>query len=105
MELKNDPALNESESPSRAPIEPQGHCCDCTGCTPWQDRLVEERSQLLYRTITLKKHLDDPEVKHNRMEWEMLQRQFCAMREYLQILTDRCVYYGLIEAGDLGLHY
>ncbi len=105
MEIKkNDPALNESESPQpRTPIEPQGLCCECR--PSWQDRLVEERSQLLYRTIQLKKHMDDPEAKHKRKEWEMLEAQFCFMKQYLQVLTDRCVYYGLIEAGDLGLHY
>ena len=72
---------------------------------PWQSRLVDEREELLERTIKLKKFVDNPENKLSHHEWEMLSLQFGFMREYLQVLTDRCVYYGLIEAGDLGLHY
>ena len=49
--------------------------------------------------------MDDPDMKLNNREWEMLRAQFCFMRDYLQALTDRCVYYGLIESGDLGIHY
>ncbi len=93
--MKNE---NENERPK------PGNCCDGDFST-WQVRLRDERSEVLLRTIKLKKHMDDPEAKHNRTEWEMLQHQFCAMREYLQALTDRCVYYGLIESGDLGIHY
>ena len=79
--------------------------CADKGMTFWQRRLVEERKELLYRTIELKKAMDDPEMKLNNREWEMLRAQFCFMRDYLQALTDRCVYYGLIESGDLGIHY
>lgn len=71
----------------------------------WQERLVEERKQLLERTISLKKTFDDPTMLLNETEWSMLRCQYGAMREYLQALTDRCIYYGLIEAGDLGLSY
>lgn len=84
---------------------PQPGNCRAGDDSTWQTRLRDERNEVLWRTVKLKKHMDDPEAKHNRMEWEMLQRQFCAMREYLQVLTDRCVYYGLIESGDLGIHY
>lgn len=72
----------------------------------WQARLVEERAELLKKTIALKNTLDDKKnLKLSNREWEMLRLQFGIMREYVQILTDRCVYYGLIEAGDLNLHY
>lgn len=71
----------------------------------WKTRLVEERKQLLERTIKLKKAMDNPDMKLNNKEWDMLKHQFCSMREYLQALTDRCVYYELIESGDLGIYY
>lgn len=72
----------------------------------WQAKLVEERAELLKKTLALKNTLDDKKnLKLSNREWEMLRSQFCVMREYVQILTDRCVYYGLIEAGDLNLHY
>lgn len=71
----------------------------------WKERLVQERKDLLTKCIALKRHIDCPENKHNCVEWEMLRRQFNLMRDYIQALTDRCIYYGLIEAGDLGLHY
>lgn len=68
-------------------------------------RLLEERRELLARTIKLKKAFENPEMKLSNREWEMLQSQYSYMREYLQVLTDRCVYHGLIEAGDIGIHY
>ena len=71
----------------------------------WKTRLVEERKELLERCIKLNKAFDNPDMKLNHREWDMLRRQFGAMRDYLQVLTDRCVYYGLIESGDLGIHY
>lgn len=71
----------------------------------WKVRLLEERRELLARTIKLKKAFDNPEMKLSKREWDMLYYQYSCMREYLQILTDRCVYYGLIESGDLGIHY
>ena len=91
---------NENERPACPPVE-----SDTVALPTWQMRLVEERKELLYRTIKLKKAMDDPEKKLNNREWEMLRAQFCFMRDYLQALTDRCVYYGLIESGDLGIHY
>lgn len=71
----------------------------------WQARLVEERSELLTKVLNLKSTLNDEKVKLNCVEWEMLRCQFGAMREYLQALTDRCVYYNLIPSGDLHLDY
>lgn len=71
----------------------------------WQIRLREERTELLQRTIKLKKFIDSPNTKLNKNEWEMLMGQLQAMKEYLQALTDRCVYYELIESGDLRIHY
>ena len=71
----------------------------------FKTRLVEERKELLEKTIKLKNAIDDPEMKLNAQECEMLRCQFNAMRDYLQILTNRCVYYKLIPAGDLMLHY
>ena len=71
----------------------------------WQLRLKEERNALLEKTIKLKKKIDDKNFKANRLEWESIQHQFHLMRELCQVLTDRCVYYGLIEGGDLGLSY
>lgn len=68
-------------------------------------RLIDERKELLERTIKLRNAIDNPEMKLNAHEWEMLHRQFSAMRDYLQVLTDRCVYYKLIPAGDLMLRY
>lgn len=72
----------------------------------WQLNLVEEREALLQKTINLKNTLDDKKgLKLSNREWQMLQCQFNFMRDYLQILTDRCVYYGLIKSGELGIHY
>lgn len=71
----------------------------------WQQRLLEERKELLQRTIKLRKTIDNKDMKLNAYEWNLLHNQFGSMRDYLQVLTDRCVYYGLIESGDLGLHY
>lgn len=69
----------------------------------FKTRLVEERKELLEKTIKLKNAIDNPEMKLNAHEWEMLQHQFRTMREYLHALTDRCVYYKLITDGDLML--
>lgn len=71
----------------------------------WKVRLVEEREDLLKRTIALKNAFDNPEFKVNSTEWEMLRSQLCAMREYLQILTNRCKYYNLIDFADMGMLY
>ena len=71
----------------------------------WQVRLVEERKELLDRTIKLKNFMDSEEAKLNKKEWDMLYCQFYAMKGYLQHMTNRCVYYKLIPAGDLGLSY
>lgn len=71
----------------------------------WQQRLLEERKEILQRTIKLRKAIDNPYMKLNSREWEMLHHQFGSIRAYLQTLTDSCVYYGLIESGDLDLHY
>ena len=71
----------------------------------WQERLLQERFDLMQKTIKLKKMLDDPEVKMTRKEWDMLSRQSYYMTDYLQVLTERCAYYGLIESCDLGLKY
>lgn len=71
----------------------------------WKFRLLDERTNLLRNTIKLKNAIDSSDMKLTCKEWDMLRVQYHAMREYLQALTDRCVYYGLIEHGDLGLHY
>lgn len=71
----------------------------------WKLRLLEERANLLNNTIKLKNTIDSSDMKLTCKEWDMLREQYHAMREYLQVLTDRCVYYELIEHGDLGLHY
>ena len=68
-------------------------------------RLIDERKELLERTLKLKAFMDNPESKLNRQEWDMLFAQFRSMRDYLQALTDRCVYYPLIPSGDLGIQY
>ena len=67
----------------------------------WQERLKQERTELLEKTLKLKVFMDDPNTKLSKREWDMLQLQFSFMREYLQALTDRCVYYGLLEAAKL----
>lgn len=72
---------------------------------PWLSRLKDERTELLERTLRLKAFMDDPNTKLSKREWDMLQRQFSFMRDYLQALTDRCVYYGLLEAANLYLEY
>ena len=66
----------------------------------WKVRLLEERRELLARTIKLKKAFDNPEMKLNNREWEMLRAQFSFMRDYLQALTDRCVYYNWKDAPE-----
>lgn len=71
----------------------------------WLSRLKDERTELLERTLRLKQHIEDPDSKHNKQEWEMLQSQFSFMRDYLQVLTDRCVYYGILESANLYLEY
>lgn len=71
----------------------------------WQERLLDERKQLLERTLKLTRSFKNPDIKLSQHEWHMLHRQESAMREYLQALTDRCVYYGLLEEGSLHLEY
>lgn len=76
------------------------------GIPDWQERLIAERSELLEKTLKLKKTLDDKNgLKLTCREWDLLKQQFQSMKYYLQTLTTRCVYYGLIEAGDLGISY
>jgi len=73
--------------------------------TDWKTRLVEERKTLLEKTLKLKNTLEDRDTLLSAVEWDMLRHQYGAMREYLQALTDRCVYYELIDAGNLHLDY
>ena len=70
----------------------------------WQSRLVDERKELLEKTLKLKKVIDSKDFKVNFVEWEMLRNQYGCMREYLRILTDRCKYYGLIDAENLDIY-
>lgn len=94
----------ENEKPCPDGVLMEGDCPP-TPAQLWKVRLLEERRELLARTIKLKKAFDNPEMKLSNREWEMLHSQYSYMREYLQVLTDRCVYHGLIEAGDIGIHY
>ena len=71
----------------------------------WQERLKEERTELLEKTIKLKIAIDDPHMKLSKKEWDMLNSQFYYMREYLQVLTSRCVYCGLLDPVNLNLNY
>lgn len=71
----------------------------------WQERLLDERKQLLDKTLKLTRCFTNPDMKLSEREWQMLHRQHSAMREYLQVLTDRCVFYGLLEEGSLHLEY
>ena len=71
----------------------------------WQTRLLAERKELLDKTLKLKSVFADPEKKLSEIEWDMLRHQYGAMRDYLQALTDRCVYYELIDSGNLDLNY
>ena len=71
----------------------------------WQARLLDERKELMEKTMAIQKALDNPDLKMTRREWDMLTRQSWNMKEYLQVLTERCAYYGLIESCDLGLKY
>lgn len=71
----------------------------------WQERLVAERKELLDRTIKLKNMLDDGSKPLSRKEWHMLECQYEHMRHYLQVLTDRCIYYDIIPSGDIGITY
>ena len=75
------------------------------GGSEWKTRLIEERKDLLEKTIKLKKAFDNPALAMSNKEWEMLHEQFYTMSNYLQILTDRCIFYGLMESGDLDIHY
>ena len=72
---------------------------------PWLWELKQERTELLERTLKLKQYMEDPNSRLNQHEWNMLQRQFSFMRDYLQALTDRCVYYKLLESANLYLEY
>lgn len=67
----------------------------------WQERIVQERSELLYRLLKLNKFLENPENKLNLQEWNMLLDQYKGMQDYCRALTKRCKYYGLIECADL----
>lgn len=71
----------------------------------WKVKLKEERAELLKKTIEIKNFIDSPEAKLSWREWDMLNTQFHSMRGYLQALTDRCIYYKIIEGGDLNLLY
>jgi hypothetical protein len=70
----------------------------------WQERLIEERRELLEKTLKLKKSIDNKDFKVNFQEWEFLRNQYGIMREYLRVLTDRCKYYGLVEAENLDIY-
>lgn len=72
---------------------------------PWLRELKQERDELLQKTLKLKVFMEDPNSKLNKQEWDMIQRQFCYQRDYLQALTDRCVYYGILESANLHLEY
>jgi hypothetical protein len=71
----------------------------------WKERLVRERFDLMQKAIRLKKIMEDPNEAMSKKEWDMISRQYYVMSDYIQILTDRCAYYGLIESCDLGIHY
>ena len=92
--------MKEEKIDHREPVD-EG----CPSIPAWQMRLLDERAELLRRTIALKNTFSNPEMKLNEQEWQMLHRQFDHMRWYLQALTDRCIYYKLIAVGDLGLSY
>ena len=73
---------------------------------PFKVRLIEERDELFQRTIALKNTFSNPEMKLNEQEWKMLHRQYETMLRYLQVLTDRCIYYKLIvEPANLDSCY
>ena len=69
----------------------------------WKTHLTEERKDLLEKVIKLKKAFDNPSLAMTHREWEMLREQFFAMQNYLRALTDRCVFYGLMESNDLSI--
>lgn len=71
----------------------------------WKVKLKEERAELLKKTLELKHFIDSPDAKLSWREWDMINNQFHSMRNYLQALTDRCIYYKIIEGGDLNLLY
>lgn len=66
----------------------------------WKERLIAERKELAERVIKLKKFLENPDTKLHRKEWDMLEEQSRAMLHYLRMLTQRCIFYGLIEEVD-----
>lgn len=73
----------------------------CQGCIPdWQQRLLVERDELKVKLAAIKRVFADKDFKLSNHEWELLRHQSCAMREYFQALSARCVYYGLIEPTE-----
>ena len=98
--------MTEEKNDLREPVnrEPVNECCP--SIPAWQERLLDERDELLQRAIALKKVFGNPEMKLNEQEWRLLHCQFDAMQRYLQVLTDRCIYYKLlVEPANLGLCY
>ena len=75
-----------------------------TNIPEWQERLLVERKNLLGKVLELRKAFENKEFKLNHEEWEMLRQQHCAMTDYLRVLTQRCKYYGLIDAVDLNIY-
>ena len=75
----------------------------CPNCPPeskapaWQDRLIGERVALMAKLKDLDAAFEDKDFKLSAREWELLSRQRCAMRDYAETLTMRCIYYGLIS--------
>lgn len=63
----------------------------------WQLRIKAEREELLERLKKLSAFCNDPNSKMNYREWQLLQDQLRAMRNYADIITCRCKYYELIE--------
>ena len=72
----------------------------------WQLRLKAEREELLEKLEKLNAFVSDPNSKVNFTEWSQLQEQARVMRGYIDILTRRCEYYGLIKRIDgNGIYY
>lgn len=72
----------------------------------WQLRLKTEREELLEKLESLNAFVNNPYSKVNFTEWSQLQEQARVMRSYVDILTRRCEYYGLIKRIDgNGIYY
>lgn len=68
----------------------------------WQLRLKAEREELLEKLEKLNAFVADPNSKMSSAEWNLLEDQARAMRGYVDVLTRRCEYYGLIKRADCG---